>query len=298
MAATLSLQLGEIQQHCEVLVRLNQWLTAIAMAPGVSIDYWRQLCAQYAHTLVQRTADPAEVTPFLVASGDARGAIHQLLQRSEHADAQALAQASASGLLPVAVEQPPPPRGLTVEGDALVALVAESRARLFEEESQPALAACCFLAHGQGARAVRTLLRMHELELSLALSLTLGLPPNDPLYSMLSAKVPQPLPSPPTLSPLLRPLSCRCSDCRRSGCSCGRSPRRCSAAHVIRRRCCRCSPRATRSRQCRRRKTSSRTSRCRPPPPTASWARRDRRPRNPNPNPNPNRRAPTPLPPT
>ena len=58
----------------KVLVRLKEWLTALAMAPSVSIEYWRELCAQYTHALGQRNAMPREMTPFLVASGDTKGA--------------------------------------------------------------------------------------------------------------------------------------------------------------------------------------------------------------------------------
>lgn len=99
LAATLSLQLGDLKQHCELLVSLDEWLAALAMAPGVSLEYWRGLCAQYVHALQERNAMPHEITAFLVASGDARGAVHHLVQRDEHVDAQILAQADATALM-------------------------------------------------------------------------------------------------------------------------------------------------------------------------------------------------------
>lgn len=58
-------------------------------------------------------------------------------------------QAFSSGLLPRATAEAPQLPAPSACDDSLVNLVAEARASRYEEQSQPALAAACFLAHGQ-----------------------------------------------------------------------------------------------------------------------------------------------------
>lgn len=236
---------------------------------------------QYAYHLQGKRADCEEITPHLVASGAVDAAVVNLLSHSEHAEAQALAQAAGEGLLPSPPVPPPSasahganapagdpsstlgrvsheeggevrggvngamnvgvrgvgsaldggvnsgvrggggeiggemgdeavgggarvPHGLGApSSEHLASLVAQSRARLFEEESQPALAACCFLAHHLPFRGVAVLIRHHELELALAVSNSLNLPSNDPLLTLLSSRAER-LNLPPLATTLLR----------------------------------------------------------------------------------------------
>lgn len=41
------LRCGAVQQYCELMTRLHQWDHALALAPAVSVDYWRKLMARY-----------------------------------------------------------------------------------------------------------------------------------------------------------------------------------------------------------------------------------------------------------
>lgn len=41
------LRCGALQQYCELMTRLHQWDHALALAPAVSVDYWRKLMARY-----------------------------------------------------------------------------------------------------------------------------------------------------------------------------------------------------------------------------------------------------------
>ena len=66
--------------------------------------------------------------------------------------------------------------------------VYEARAWAFHDEGEPALAACCFIAHGEPTRAVTKLLRCHQLELALALALALALPALQLVLRMLAAR--------------------------------------------------------------------------------------------------------------
>ena len=42
-AAEVHLKTGNIQRYCELKVELGEWERALAVAPGVSITYWKNL---------------------------------------------------------------------------------------------------------------------------------------------------------------------------------------------------------------------------------------------------------------
>lgn len=42
-AAQIHLKVGNIQRYCELMVELGNWERALAMAPGVSMEYWKSL---------------------------------------------------------------------------------------------------------------------------------------------------------------------------------------------------------------------------------------------------------------
>ena len=41
--ANLYLSYGALQQYCELMLRINKWDHAMALAPAISLDYWKQL---------------------------------------------------------------------------------------------------------------------------------------------------------------------------------------------------------------------------------------------------------------
>ena len=253
LAAATALKLGDLKTYCEVQADQGgdgRWAAALAMAPAVGVDFWREMCAR-ARELAAAGAEPLLSAPFLVATGDARGAVHHFLTAGDGADAHALAAAAASGALPpppasaaapaapadggaaaplsppAALKSPPsmswrpaptlaplaplgskppaspaaaaasplpataaagPSGGAAAEGASLVSVVAARRAAEYMESGQSVLAACCYLAHGDGARAVGGLLRAHELELALAVTRALGLDGGDALLAALARR--------------------------------------------------------------------------------------------------------------
>lgn len=46
-ASRLHLATGDLRSSCEALVTLEKWERALALAPGVGIDYWRELAGRY-----------------------------------------------------------------------------------------------------------------------------------------------------------------------------------------------------------------------------------------------------------
>lgn len=43
-AADTYVRVGNVRRYCDVLVELGEWDKALAVAPGVSMAYWRSLC--------------------------------------------------------------------------------------------------------------------------------------------------------------------------------------------------------------------------------------------------------------
>ena len=110
-----------------------------------------------------------------------------MIARHEYTDAATLATAQTAGLLhagssgsappSVPASTPTSPNGQIISGHAppgpppkgghagepsQAMLVAEARARAFNNEGEPALAACCYLAQGEASAAVNELLRTHQ----------------------------------------------------------------------------------------------------------------------------------------
>lgn len=66
-AAELMLHAGNFEDYCEMMIQINNWDRAVAVAPAVSLDYWRDICSRAATA----SKDPA----YLIASGDLKHAI-------------------------------------------------------------------------------------------------------------------------------------------------------------------------------------------------------------------------------
>jgi len=68
LAATLYLKLGQIEKYCEILAELGQWEKALAIAPSVSLGFWRDLAARYSEHLSSTENTNSEA--YLVATGN------------------------------------------------------------------------------------------------------------------------------------------------------------------------------------------------------------------------------------
>ena len=248
LAAATALKLGDLKTYCEVQADQGgdgRWAAALAMAPAVGVDFWREMCARRARELAAAGAEPLLSAPFLVATGDARGAVHHFLTAGDGADARARRRrrerrAAAAARLRHRARRAGRrrrrraalARGAQVAAVHVAAAGADARAarasRLeasgvarrrrrvaaaataaagpggggglarvcgggaaaaeYMESGRSVLAACCYLAHGDGARAVGGLLRAHELELALAVTRALGLDGGDALLAALARR--------------------------------------------------------------------------------------------------------------
>jgi hypothetical protein len=75
-AARIYASMGMMRKYCELMVHLGHFSEAIAVAPAVSIEYWRELTAQYGHKLSAAGSD--ECVPLLIASGSVDAALEHL----------------------------------------------------------------------------------------------------------------------------------------------------------------------------------------------------------------------------
>lgn len=60
--------IGHLEKYCEILTELGQWEKALAVAPSVSIQFWRELSNRYADHLANSESGLSEA--FLVATGN------------------------------------------------------------------------------------------------------------------------------------------------------------------------------------------------------------------------------------
>ena len=255
LAAATALKLGDLKTYCEVQADQGgdgRWAAALAMAPAVGVDFWREMCARRAprargggrraaalgavprgdgrrarrrpplphggrrrrrprarrRRRERRAAAAARLRhrarragrrrrrrAALAARGAQVAAVHVAAAGADARAARA-SRLEASGVarrrrraspLP-ATAAAGPSGGAAAEGASLVSVVAARRAAEYMESGQSVLAACCYLAHGDGARAVGGLLRAHELELALAVTRALGLDGGDALLAALARR--------------------------------------------------------------------------------------------------------------
>ncbi|RLO12196.1 hypothetical protein DYB28_008488, partial [Aphanomyces astaci] len=90
-AATQYLKAGAVQKYCQLLVEVEDWEAALAMAPAVSIEFWRQLAAKYADVL-QAKQDESAVMYYLATHQVAK-AVDVLQGRGQFNDACVVAKA-------------------------------------------------------------------------------------------------------------------------------------------------------------------------------------------------------------
>nr|XP_054754623.1 WD repeat-containing protein 17-like [Lytechinus pictus] len=182
-AAVLHMKLGETQRYCELMVELGEWEKALAIAPGVSMDYWKQLAERYAENL---SADEnLDCVPYYLITHNVDKLVRFYCHRGQLNDALLVAQVACEGPVTMDKRSRGVVNGRTTagheeEGDAvprvngmqdeeesnkLLLSVVDLMANKFFHNGSPVLSACCHLAAGQQRLALSKLIRGHELEL-------------------------------------------------------------------------------------------------------------------------------------
>ena len=73
-AALLHARTGDFKKYCLLMVELNEWAQALAVAPAVSHEYWQALSKRYGEHLLGNSSELC-VPPLLAAGCDAGKAL-------------------------------------------------------------------------------------------------------------------------------------------------------------------------------------------------------------------------------
>ncbi|KAL3878905.1 hypothetical protein ACJMK2_031231 [Sinanodonta woodiana] len=178
-AAGIHIKLGNIQRYCELMVELGEWEKAISVAPGVSIEYWKDLATRYTKFLMKEDSDNA--VPYAVATADSNGLTKFFVTRGQMADAVLTAQMACEGtFLPQqhrrTLEKDYSSNNGKPSKDDLESLhkANENLADFYFRNGSPILSACCFLAVDDCQKTITRLIQGNELELAVSVGLVLG----------------------------------------------------------------------------------------------------------------------------
>ncbi|KAK9815758.1 hypothetical protein WJX72_009065 [[Myrmecia] bisecta] len=96
-AAAMHLQAGNLEAYCDIMISLDEWDRATAVAPAVSLQYWASLLRQRIEKASAASTPVDELAPMYIASNSADGLVDRLLADQRFADAFAVCSTSSSG---------------------------------------------------------------------------------------------------------------------------------------------------------------------------------------------------------
>lgn len=92
LAAYAYMRLGDFARYCAIMVELGKWEAALAVAPCVSLEYWRYLSYQYAQHLKDQSSEMS--IPYLISVGKDADAVDYYLNRGDKFSAMTIAKMS------------------------------------------------------------------------------------------------------------------------------------------------------------------------------------------------------------
>ncbi len=211
-AARMFARVGNYQKYCSIMIELGQYHQALAMAPCVSYEYWRELSTNYAVELAGKSNDMC--VPFYMGVGMPQKAVGFYLGRNDLDGALITAsKAEANAGIPsVRARTPPRTREVQVgssrkstfsseinaaatiamgllDPKALVNTVCYAAADDLVMQGQPILAAAQHLSIGNTTDAVNVLVSCGEYELALALAVCFDLPQHNEARKLLAHRI-------------------------------------------------------------------------------------------------------------
>jgi hypothetical protein len=90
MAAYEYAKVGDFTEYCNIMVALGRWKDALALAPAVSLDFWRDMMGKFAEQNATGAAE--DVVPFLVGIGAEAAAGECLFERGDYGAAMVVAK--------------------------------------------------------------------------------------------------------------------------------------------------------------------------------------------------------------
>ncbi|XP_077574603.1 WD repeat-containing protein 17 isoform X1 [Stigmatopora nigra] len=175
-AGDIHLRLGQIQRYCELMVELGQWEKALAVAPGVSMKYWKKLMQRRADQLIVEDNDDA--IPYCIATGDVNKLVTFFTGRGQLLEALLVAQGACEGNIRSPQTSSTNHKTNDVENrqqyQSLLNNVCSQLAEWYFQDGCSVLAACCYLAVDNVQLAMSSLIRGNELELAACVGTVLG----------------------------------------------------------------------------------------------------------------------------
>ncbi|KAF2351204.1 WD40 repeat, partial [Trinorchestia longiramus] len=171
------LESGALRQYCEATVRAGAWDRALAVAPAVSLPYWRSLLARYCDKLVSE--ESGSCVAYLTAAHDADRLLDYHLVRGDvkaafrSCVAMSCVQPRNTQRAAEEERESRPCVSATPEvGEPLVSSRLQECAGVLAEwylnRGSPVQASCALLAADHYSGCLLYLLRGHELELLLS----------------------------------------------------------------------------------------------------------------------------------
>ena len=216
-AASLYARAGNYTKFCSIMCELGHYNEALAVAPCVSMDYWRELSLVYAAELAKKSSDMC--VPFYIGAGKVECAIDFYLQRHDMRSALIIGSKAdssgsiASGSIP-SVRARTPPRTQVVQVGAprssafateinatvvtamnlnepkqYVKAISHAYADVLVLTGKSIHAAAQHLSVGNVSDALRVLNSSGEYELALALAACLQLKDTDEIKCLLAQRV-------------------------------------------------------------------------------------------------------------
>ncbi|XP_076315846.1 WD repeat-containing protein 17-like [Tachypleus tridentatus] len=171
-AASKHLLAGDLQHYCELKIELGEWEEALAVAPGVSLDYWRNLTSRHAEMLFQSDDDRA--VPYLAAIGNTQKLTEFFQNRGNLDEAYSVAVTSEEGTFPFFNTEGSKNSSATKNthhgNSCLLKECVDKLAECHMRNGSPIHAACVFLAVDDPQKALTMLLRGNEPELVICLA--------------------------------------------------------------------------------------------------------------------------------
>ncbi|GFS48444.1 WD repeat-containing protein 17 [Nephila pilipes] len=176
-AAEYHLLTGNLKKYCELKVQLGEWLEAIALAPGVSLNFWKELTSRWLVKAKEENNDL--MAPFLIATNKADELIKNYVKQNFLEKAHIVSIAMSEGLMPASTSSETSSKPDSVQENLnFEKLIYDNIKHLAERHmvrGSPVKAACWYLSDSNMQGALYCLLRGNELELAVSVCMSTGI---------------------------------------------------------------------------------------------------------------------------
>lgn len=172
-AAEKHLLTGNLKRYCELKIDLGEWKDALAVAPGISLNYWNSVASRWAKKLLSE--GNGEALPALLATGNSEEVLQFYRSQGELQKAYCIASAITEGVVPKKETNNSNQCINSIENDCnnkkYVKEILQEMAEQYFNQGSPIYSACCCLAADDIKSALIALIQGNELELAVSLAI-------------------------------------------------------------------------------------------------------------------------------